>query len=111
MVDSLPRGPVSASRLRSFIAVTSTLKREGRFTAAAVRRWHLPSASHSVTVSAAQISGADPSYLPAASAGDGARAIASIPKAAAADRDPFIVFLQSDTAYGRRTSISSPCSR
>src|SRR6266850_7945949 len=105
MVDSLPRGPVSASRLRSFIAVTSTLKREGRFTAAAVRRWHLPSASHSVTASAAQINGADPSYLPAAPAEGGAKAIASIPKAAATKRDPFMVFLRLDPSYARCRSI------
>src|SRR5882724_4796872 len=79
--DSVPCGPASACRLRSFIAGASTLKSAGKFTPAAVPLWHLPSASHWVAAVAAQIRGADPSYLLAASVERGGRLSVSTARA------------------------------
>src|SRR5712691_12996633 len=65
MGDSLP---FSASRLRIFIALVSTLKIDGRLTFSAVRASHLRPGGHLVTADAEQTMGTDPSYLPAAPA-------------------------------------------
>src|SRR5213592_1726373 len=104
--DSLPCCPVSACRLRSFIVVRSTLKSDGRFTPAGVRCWQRPSASHSATDTAAQTNGADPSYLPAASAEGGGTLGASSPRAMAVNNAAFMVSL-SDWTRGTDTGCSS----
>src|SRR5882724_7277353 len=97
--------------LRSFLAAASTLKSDGKFAPAAVLLWHLLSAAHSVTAVAAQMSGADPSYLPAASVDRGARLRARTVRTVATDSETLMVFLRPDTSCGGRVPISSPCSR
>src|SRR5262245_11697102 len=50
----------------TFCPLTSTLKKDGRFTLSGVTRVQLPSTRHSETSAGTQTSGTDPSYLPAA---------------------------------------------
>src|SRR5882724_9292791 len=105
----------AASRLRTFMALTSTLKSVGRLTLSAERRWHAPSAPHSVTAIAAHIRGADPSYLPAAAAGNGARDMATTPRTAPRDANAFIASLPSTLSTGQAfielCSHARPCRR
>src|SRR5262249_52575291 len=64
--DSVPCCPAFAWRFLSFLPCASTWKMEGKLTSTAVPRRHRPSAPHSVTAVVPQITGADPSNLPAA---------------------------------------------
>src|SRR6266542_7146711 len=92
---------LSAPSSQSFMALTSTLKSAGKFTFSALRRWHLPSATPSLTVIAAQISGAAPSYFPAAALHGGDRPAPATPRTARPETRSFTATL--------RSFISGPC--